>query len=1548
MGTDYLAAKMGDPLEHTSAWGDFFGGLVEGVCYGVLFLAAANPVGLAAGLAAGFILSDVISEIGDTVSSWFTPDVAGMITSGAENVHIKSLPAARAAGVVPDDVLLALLQAEAVNPPDSKRMRLLKGVLVKSAMVASIPLLPVFLGKMAGEKIAAYFRGEESPPAPENEPGFWSRVWEAISNPVEDGPDPALHVAPRLLDTIKCSKHPHPPGPEQYLAEGSETVRINSQPACRNGDRSTCEAVIAHVQTGAKVRIGGRSLVVKEIHTGKNMLAYYLGFITGGLLVSSVQALICRTSAKEFAGKLPCLIAGSVLGNTLGILAGGVLSSVLSSLTSGQAASSQTARPVHIASGIKVLAGDEELDFVCDGLLPVAWQRVYSSHNRNAGILGLGWCLPFEVFLHREFTAPEQKDSAQIYFHDLSGRELGLGDVPVGGTMFYVDEGFRLYHPLSDTFVLESAQGGYQVFEADPQQEGRFRLTREYDRHLNGIRYHYNDRGQLLRIEDDLQAICLHLEYHPQHSRLQAVYQQYRQEDARPGALRIHYNYNIQGQLTGVVDADGVVLRRFAWDEDHGRLTMHQTVDGIQAHYRWQSFPGEPDRYHVLRHWLQEGEQRSAEILFDYDPGGHRATLHYGDGRPDSQHEWDEHYNIIRYQPAPDIVWHYEWGENRELRRTVDPAQGEYRFQYDERGNLVQAVDPVGQEYTVEWDRDFAFPLKEEYPEGLVLRHVYNTFGDRIKTIDQAGLVTRYDYDAAGLIDSVQDARGNRYRYGWNNRGQLTHQTDCSGHSTHLYYDEQGRLSAVTDAQGNSTRQSFSAAGRLEKQIRPDGGETTYRYNTRGQLAGMTDPARQSSLFDYNLRGQVIRHTDPQQRQVRFEYNAAGQLVALYNQKNEAYRFGWDSLSRLEETCDLTGSREVYRYDCLDNVTEITRHPAPGVYSRAVPPQITRLAYDAAGRVQHRENGDGAVSYQYEKNTLILQRFTAEDWEKKLCGDENITVQETLRLVTDEYGSLLEEHNQAGVFTHRYDELGNRTETQLPDGRCLKRLYYGSGHLQQLNLEDEHGQQTVLAEFERDSLHREISRTQGSLTQRTEYDAAGRITARLTQMAQQHGTPLLDRRYAWDQRGFLTSHWHRTRDADALLSAETRSGSTYYQYDCAGQILSAQQDIMVWQYCDLAGNLMREGDPAIRNNQLKQYEGYCYQYDAFGRMKRRTDAQAQQQDYRYNSDNRMVEVRFADRAYSRWQRVEYDYDLLGRRTGKRLYRWHGPDEAEPTPERVHFIWDGMRLRGEYSPGKMTDVMYVYNGEGYEPLARVDRLDFRVLEPETQRQAETRIYYYHTGLNGLPEAMTSVSGKLVYEARYALWGEKRESRSAHTVLTAEQNLRFAGQYFDAETGLHYNTFRYYAPESGRFTQPDPIGLMGGINLYQYAPNPLSWIDPLGLQRLCAFGNKSGPKGIRESDLAPNEHGLLPSQTGKARPQGKSVTRTPQESKLKGHYHSLPEDVKMPDGLDIKHDGRDMPGGYMSPGHSTIYPTRDMTPDEFNVLFNSLPWEYGGRI
>ncbi|WP_155651243.1 polymorphic toxin type 47 domain-containing protein, partial [Burkholderia stagnalis] len=90
------------------------------------------------------------------------------------------------------------------------------------------------------------------------------------------------------------------------------------------------------------------------------------------------------------------------------------------------------------------------------------------------------------------------------------------------------------------------------------------------------------------------------------------------------------------------------------------------------------------------------------------------------------------------------------------------------------------------------------------------------------------------------------------------------------------------------------------------------------------------------------------------------------------------------------------------------------------------------------------------------------------------------------------------------------------------------------------------------------------------------------------------------------------------------------------------------------------------------------------------------------------------------------------------------------------------------------------------------------------------------------------------GEIAWSARYKAWGEAREViGEAARKAGIENPLRFAGQYFDRETGLHYNRYRYYDPGSGRFVSKDPIGLAGGINVYQYAPNPISWIDPLGL-------------------------------------------------------------------------------------------------------------------
>ncbi|WP_172400315.1 RHS repeat domain-containing protein [Gilliamella apicola] len=139
---------------------------------------------------------------------------------------------------------------------------------------------------------------------------------------------------------------------------------------------------------------------------------------------------------------------------------------------------------------------------------------------------------------------------------------------------------------------------------------------------------------------------------------------------------------------------------------------------------------------------------------------------------------------------------------------------------------------------------------------------------------------------------------------------------------------------------------------------------------------------------------------------------------------------------------------------------------------------------------------------------------------------------------------------------------------------------------------------------------------------------------------------------------------------------------------------------------------------------------------------------------------------------------------------------------------------------ETGPNHPTSL-YIYTDQNsYEPLARID----------TDGNQEQHIRYFHTDLNGCPEELTDENGKILWECSFQLWG-KRIHEIEH--IPIQQNLRYQGQYLDRETGLHYNTFRYYDPDIGRFTQPDPIGLLGGLNLYQYAFNSLMWIDPLGL-------------------------------------------------------------------------------------------------------------------
>ena len=180
--------------------------------------------------------------------------------------------------------------------------------------------------------------------------------------------------------------------------------------------------------------------------------------------------------------------------------------------------------------------------------------------------------------------------------------------------------------------------------------------------------------------------------------------------------------------------------------------------------------------------------------------------------------------------------------------------------------------------------------------------------------------------------------------------------------------------------------------------------------------------------------------------------------------------------------------------------------------------------------------------------------------------------------------------------------------------------------------------------------------------------------------------------------------------------------------------------------------------------------------------------------------------------------VSFRYDPLGRRISKtRSQTLNGQPQGRRVTTR--FVWERFRLLQEIQDE--VPLTYVYSDEGsYDPLARIDGSE----NPE--------IYWFHNQPNGTPERLTDAEGQLRWEGQNSAWGKLLRESSLQGPGFA-QNLRMQGQYLDRETGLHYNLFRYYDPDCGRFTQPDPIGLLGGLNLYQYAPNALGWVDPWGL-------------------------------------------------------------------------------------------------------------------
>ncbi|EPJ80369.1 RHS repeat-associated core domain-containing protein [Pseudomonas sp. CFII68] len=1347
------AARLGDALNHTSMMADILGGVLE-VAANIAITALATAAVVAAtgitvvtgglgcfvlGLVVGTIvglamsktgadkgLSNICEGIGNAL---FPPTVQANILTGSKDTLTNNIPAARAAGAIESHVAPAGTELEAPEPEEE----------------------PSYLD-MAGN--------------------FFSQMW----RPTVATPAPG--AVPKPEDLVICTKHP--PMPPQFMAEGSDKVTINGQPAVRSGDRSTCDAtVVSAGLISPNVTIGGGSVVVREIRSGK----------TPGVGLAVTALLMLKGSKGKFFSKLPCMLVG------------GAVSMAASSAANAAAnAAVGSSNPVHAATGAKVLGGDEELDFALPGILPIDWQRVYNSRDeRRDSLFGTGWSVAYEVQVQIQ---PHPEGGETLVYTDEQGRPIDMGSIPLGGAVFSAGEGLAVRRHVNGQLLIESDDGLYRLFEPSPANPSHLRLSQLGDRNDNRIHLDYDDAGRLVRLRDTFDLVQVELIRAGERvTHIERLYPDQSRE------VLVSYAYDAANTLAEVRDATGQVQRRFSYDAGQ-RMVEHQLPSGLHCFYEWALI--DDQEWRVVRHWTDEGDA----YQFDYDLKAGITRISDSLQRVSTRH-WNSQHQITQFTDNLGQTWLFEWNDERQLLSATGPQGGQYTFSYDEAGNLLSETDPLGRSGSTLWLEHWALPLVDTDAAGHSWKYRYDQRGNCTAETDPLGHITRYRYDTHGQVVEIIDATGKSKKLRWNPFGQLVEHVDCSGYPTRFSYDARGYLQTITDALGERTQFRYDAQGRLLSSQLPDGRTEHYQRDTAGQLTGYTDPAGHTTRYQHNRRGQVRQRTDAQGRQVQFAYDSFGRLQALTNENGESYRFAWDIGDRLIEQQDLDGSAKRYDYDRLDNVAAVTAMPAPYGTGLALvpeappPPTVHRLERDAVGRLIAKVTDDGRTEYSYDP----LDQLTAVTFTD-LQGNA-----QTLSFAYDATGQLLAENSAAGSLQHHYDELGNLIQTQLPDGRWVNRLYYGSGHLHQINLDGQ-----VISDFERDRLHREVLRTQGQINTRSEYDRSGRLRARQRRHSSQPSLlpAAVQKHFEYDPADNLIGK------LDQQPAAQQRQ---LLHYDATGRIIASQDSLHgqreTFTY-DAAANLLDGPAPGaglVVHNKLLTYQDKRYRYDAFGRMIEKRSAKRGVQHFAYDAESRLIEVRNDDGSV-----VKMAYDPLGRRIAKAEHDNNGYPLGE-----TRFTWDGLRLLQEHRHQQTS--LYLYEDDGYEPLARVDGSG-----------PLQKIRYYHNDLNGLPEQLTEADGHNVWQATYRVWGNTLEEvREPYYI--EEQNLRFQGQYLDRETGLHFNTFRFYDPDVGRFTTPDPIGLAGGFNFYQYSPNPIGWTDPLGLEtcRLSkADKNAMGPK------------------------------------------------------------------------------------------------------
>ncbi|MFE4856895.1 RHS repeat-associated core domain-containing protein [Streptomyces sp. NPDC056670] len=1061
----------------------------------------------------------------------------------------------------------------------------------------------------------------------------------------------------------------------------------------------------------------------------------------------------------------------------------------------GNTARTVAGDPVDVVSGQMVTS---ETDAELPGLLPLLLRRAYASGYDAGRLYGPGWASTLDQRLEVVgYEIHYVGDDAQVLRYPIPA-ERGVPALPKAGARWPLTWEADGTVRIDDPWIGQSRH-----FAAWSPERPVCPLTALTDRGGRRISVHHASEDGT-RPTEVVHSAGYRIAVDTHNSDLHG---------ARIVSLRL---------LDGTQDGSGTLLRSFRYGE-HGRLTNVVNSLGAQARY-------EHDHTDRITAWTDANGHRYA---YTYDENGRVLR---GDGPQGALSAAFAYHPLRRATVVTDSLGHrteYHYDRHHHITKTVDPLGGSVLTEHDRNGQLLARTDELchtsrctldaqgnvarvdhsdGTSLSARYNA-FHQPVETVQPSGATWQHAYDAQGNPLSVTDPTGATTIYTYDERGHLATVTDALGHVHRIETDAAGLVTGSTDALGATTRVTRDAFGRITELQDSLGQLTRLEWTTEGLLTARRHPDGSVERWYYDAVGNETGHEDPQGGLTQTERGPFGNPVARTTADGARYQLAYDSELRLTSVTGPTGLVWRYEHDAAGRLTGEVDFDGRRLSYRLDAAGHLIERINGAGQSVHH-------TR---DTRGRIVESRHGTSTVTtYAYDPNGTLARAHNADA---------------TLEFTRDLVSRVLSQNVNGAVTTWEYDARGAHTRRTTPTGAVSEWSY------------DAVGRPTVLSApggrlaFEYDAAGREVTRHLGTTAALTQaYDALDRMTAQSLWSHEATGTrPLRQRTYAYRPDGHLaairdTEGGVRHFDLDPLgrvtaihaaaTAGKNRQSREQYAYDALGNLTHGR-----WP-ADLQEDDDAQGARAYTGTKIRTAGRVTYTHDTQSRITSRTrttlSGKTRTWHYSWDAEDRLTQAVTPDG--TTWR---YHYDPLGRRIAKQRL-----DAQGAILEQTDFTWDGTTLceQSTHRPaeGGHGVLTLTWDYAGVRPLSQTER---RTLRPPKSvdlgdaRRADinARFYAIVTDLVGTPTEMVDEQGDVAWRTVKTLWGATAWNAGA----TAYTPLRFPGQYFDAETGLHFNYYRYYDPEVARYITPDPLGLAPSPNPNTYVHNPHSGVDPLGL-------------------------------------------------------------------------------------------------------------------